>query len=373
LLKVLCIIVGIVLLICGIAINPLKIAEHNNQKPKRTILGIMDSITSKRPVKNLLDFLSQKGLRTNKFIIKLLELSEAGISLQQVHLLKIMCVISCTILILIISYTNTDYQVRMLVQTSGEKTSALFQDSSDNQSKYRLFKHVIGGIGKDKLSNADNKQLYYLVEREMSKYLNTADNRLIEEKTQWFINTWQEVESVRGFKRHYISYIFLSSFLPDILLVLRWLLRDSVYKKEIIKLEYIFALLARVDGIKAIDIIFEMEKCSRIYSKCLHEFSAIFQYDRTKGFDYLKSRNIKSLSKLTNVLEIYCLSDKEIALQVLDREEMERDESIIITADETIDFIDLIAFLSIVPLIYELSMLMLNPMLDVIYKAFEFI
>lgn len=138
-------------------------------------------------------------------------------------------------------------------------------------------------------------------------------------------------------------------------------------------LEYIFGLLARVDGIKTLDIIHQLEKSSKVYAKYLHEFAAIFQYDKKRGFDYLKTRNIKSLSKMANVLEIYSLSDKEIALQVLEREVMERDESIIITADETIDLIDLVAFLSIVPLVYELARLMLNPMLDVVYKAFEFI
>ena len=76
---------------------------------------------------------------------------------------------------------------------------------------------------------------------------------------------------------------------------------------------------------------------------------------------------------MANILEIYTLSDREIALQVLEREVMERDEAIIITADETIDFIDLVAFMSIVPLVYELARLMLNPMLEVVYKAFEFI
>jgi hypothetical protein len=52
---------------------------------------------------------------------------------------------------------------------------------------------------------------------------------------------------------------------------------------------------------------------------------------------------------------------------------MERDESLLITSEESIDFVDLVAFLSIAPLVYELARLMLSPMLDIIYKAFEFI
>ncbi|HEY5586476.1 MAG TPA: hypothetical protein VIK78_18540 [Ruminiclostridium sp.] len=228
-------------------------------------------------------------------------------------------------------------------------------------------------MGRNKLSNTSDTDKYHLVGEAMAECLNSSDNQLLEEKTEWFIKTWGQLQKVRVFKYYHILIILLALFLPEFLLILRWLLRGCVYKKEIIMLEYIFGLLARVDGIKTLDIIHQLEKSSKVYAKYLHEFAAIFQYDKKRGFDYLKTRNIKSLSKMANVLEIYSLSDKEIALQVLEREVMERDESIIITADETIDLIDLVAFLSIVPLVYELARLMLNPMLDVVYKAFEFI
>ncbi len=62
-----------------------------------------------------------------------------------------------------------------------------------------------------------------------------------------------------------------------------------------------------------------------------------------------------------------------MAIQILDRETMERDEQMIITAEESIDFIDLVAFLCIVPIVYELARLMLDPMLNMVYKAFDFV
>jgi hypothetical protein len=279
----------------------------------------------------------------------------------------------CTFLTIVIGYTNAINQTKLIAALSGEEKSVLYQDTSVDQSRYELYKKVLVGVGRDNLANASNTEKYYLVEEEMAEYLNTSDEQILREKTKWFLKTWTEVQKMHSFNYYYLLIIFLAAFLPELLLILRWLLRGCVYKKEIIKLEYIFELLARVDGVKTIDIINELEKSSKIYSKYLNKFSSMFKYNKQSAFDYLKSKNIKGLSKMANILEIYSLSDKELAIQILEREAMERDEQMIITAEESIDLIDLVAFLSIVPLVYELTRLMLDPMLDIVYKAFEFI
>lgn len=366
-LTILLIIIGIITLVCGLCFKSLNI------KNTKTPISLLNCIATKSIIRKSLEYLSHnKELYINKLTSRILELSEAGISLQQLYLLKIICLIVCTLLIIVIGYTNTNHKIKLIVESSSEGKSVLNQDNSYDQSKYLLYKHVLAGVGRNKLTNANDTEKYYSIEEKIAEYLNTSDQHLLEEKTQWFIKTWEVVKDMRVFKYYHFIILLLALFSPEFLLTLRWLLRGCVYKKEIIKLEYIFGLLARVDGVKTLDIIHELEKSSKIYSKYLHEFAVMFQYDKKSGFDYLKSRNIKSLSKMANVIEIYSLSDKELALQVLEREVMERDESIIITAEETIDFIDLVAFLCIVPLVYELARLMLNPMLDIVYKAFEF-
>jgi hypothetical protein len=368
---------GLFILICGLYFKPLKITlgfGKHKLKYTKTPLKMLESIAAKRIIHKPLDYLSQnKEFWTNKVASRILELSEVGISLQQLYLLKFICLNLCILSVIVICSTNTVYQAKLIVETSREQRSELYQGNSFDQSRYLLYRQIIAVVGRNKLSNVKDSEVYYLVEKEIAEYLKTSDQQLIEEKANWFIKTWVEVQNLRVFSYYHILIIILAAFLPEFLLTLRWLLRGCVYKKEIIKLEYIFGLLARVDGIKTLDIIHELEKSSKIYSKYLHEFGTMYQYDKKSGFEYLKSRNIKSLSKIANVIEIYSLSNKELALQVLEREMMERDESIIITAEETIDFIDLVAFLSIIPLVYELARLMLNPMLDVVYRAFEFI
>lgn len=369
--------IGIFLLICGLSYKQVRIAPSyykRKLKDKKPAFSILEELTSKKIINKLLNLLTHdKELWTNKFTVKLLELSEIGISLQQMYLLKIISFLLCTVLVLLISYTNSTYQTKLIIEASGEEKSVLYMDTSYDRSNYKLYKQILARIGSDKLSAANSTDKYRLVEAELAVYLNTIDNKLLEEKTVWFLKTWSQIQNLKLIEYYHVLIMLSSLFIPEFILILRWILRGCVYKKEIIKLEYIFGLLSQIEGVKTLDIIYELEKSSKIYSKCLNEFAMIFQYDKKRGFEYLKNRNIKSLSKLANILEIYSLSDKEIAQQVLERLIIERDEAIIITADETIDFIDLVAFLSIVPLVYELARLMLNPMLDVVYRAFEFI
>lgn len=372
------IVIGVILIITGLWLRPFAIPKGRTgrqiMKPEDKLKDILDAFTNKKILKQFLDCLAyNKELKGNKLAARILELSEVGISLQQLYFLKTVCLLFCALLVIIIGYSNANYQIKKIVLSSETENSFLSQDNSYNESKYILYRQVVNSVGRSKLLAADDKQKYYIVKEAISESLKTSDQYLIDKKTAWFLKTWIEAGNVKVINYYSIIIILLSLLFPELLMIMRWLLRGCIYKKEIIKLEYIFELLARVDGIKTSDIIYELEKSSRIYSKYLHEFRLIFQYDKKGAFDYLKRSNIKSLSRLATVLEIYSLSDRELALQILDREVMERDESLIITSEETIDFIDLAAFLSIAPLVYELARLMLNPMLEVIYKAFEFI
>ncbi len=368
--------IGLSMIVSGIVINKLKpITGINNAKTKKyqEVHDMLENISSKGLLGKLLNYLARnKEFFLNKFIIKILELSESGISLQQLYFLKIGCIFLCTLLVIVMGYTNKINQIKLITAYAEEK-SIISKDNSYNPEKYQLYKEILEGIGEEKLSKANSVEKYNLVENKMGEYINTEDVQTLQEKTDWFLKSRSEIEKIRTFNEYYIIIIIAATFLPELFLIIKWLLRGCIYKKEIIKLEYIFELLARVDGIKTIDIINELTKSSKIFSKYMNEFATMFQFNKLSAFDYLKSRNIKGLSKMANILEIYSMSDKELAIQILDRETMERDEQMIITAEESIDFIDLVAFLCIVPIVYELARLMLDPMLNMVYKAFEFV
>lgn len=367
--------IGVLILMLGIcikAIQPVTLVKRSVHG--KTLYCILDSVTSLKYIKKPLDFLARnKENPLNRKLSKILELSEAGISLRQVYFLKLVSLAVCAVLVVIIGYTNMEYRTRRIIEAPGNERQALYSSNTYRQFNYPAYKEILNGIGKAKLAKANSSDIYDVVWAQVSDDMDTADSQIIEEKTEWFVNKWNEVNTLKPFGLYHILILILSIFIPELLCITRWLLRGCIYKREIIKLEYIFELLARIDGIKTLDIIYELEKSSGIYAKYLREFAKQFKYDKRKGLDYLRGRNIKSLAKLINVLEIYCFTDKKIALQVLEREAMERDEAMIFTAEETLDFIDLVAFLCIIPIVYELARLMLMPMLDIVYKAFEVI
>ncbi|PYG89137.1 hypothetical protein LY28_00960 [Ruminiclostridium sufflavum DSM 19573] len=366
---------GLLVITCGLIFNPMKASAGKQKvKAKKLIPVILEYITNRKFIKKILDILARdKNFILNKLESRVLENSDSGIDLQQLYFFKILCFVLCILLTMLIGYTNTINKTKLIVAYSDER-QALYQSEPYDESKYQLYSIVLAGVGEKKLLASIDTEKYSLVEFKIAEYLNISDEKILKEKTEWFLKVWTEVQNMCCLNYYFYVLIAVPAlFLPELLLTVRWLLRRCIYKKEIIKLEYIFELLARVDGVKTIDIINQLEKSSKIYSKYLHMFAAIFQYDKKSAFAYLKDRNIKSLSRMAGILEIYSLSDKEVAIQILDREVMERDEQMLLTAEESIDIIDLTAFLSIVPLVYELARLMLDPMLDIVYRAFEFI
>lgn len=368
---ILLIIVGVLAVFCGLSFKVIKISKDTKRK---NITDIIESVEENIFVKKVLAILTKnKGNWFNRFESRVLELSEVGISLGRLYLIKILCVLLCIVAFSSIRYTNMGYEQRLVIETAEKEDSLFYSPQSQDSGQYQFYRTVLWKVGKEVLESSEDTELYHFVGEKVAEVLNSSDKHEIDEKTGWFINKWRATQKIGFLKPQYLWLILISLFLPDIFLAIRWLVKGALYKKEIIKLEYIFQLLARIDGIKTLDIICELEKSSKTYEDWLRQFAAIFRYDKKKGFDYLKNKNVKSLSKFADIMEIYSLHDKEVALQILDREAMERDEAIIMVADETLDFIDLIAFISIVPLVYELARLMLNPMLDIVYKAFEFI
>lgn len=367
---------GMVLFLSGLCFKILKTGGNLPAKAlKSKTTGFLEKITSGAMLHKFLDWLAEeKTIPANKLFRKLLETGEAGITLQQIYFLKLVCLLTSVGLVLILGYTNMTYEEKAIIETS--RTASVYSglQSGTEKSGYLLYRQVEEGLNKSGgFDTAGYAEKYTRVEAELSERLNMTDERALNEYTGWFLKTYDKVSKLHLIDLSHILIMISAFFLPELVLAMRWLIRGCVYKREIIKLEYIFELLARVDGIKTLDIIRQLEKSSKIYSKYLDEFAQVFIYDKKRAFEYLKGSNIKGLKQLAKVLEVYSLADKNIALQILEREVMERDEAIMITADETVDFVDLIAFLSIVPLVYELVRLMLNPMLNMVYRAFEFI
>jgi hypothetical protein len=168
--------------------------------------------------------------------------------------------------------------------------------------------------------------------------------------------------------------IIFSFWLPEAILLTKRLMLASMYRKEVIKLENIFELLGSVRGIKTFDILMEMAKASNVYRKHLTLCMEQFKTDKEEAIKSLKS-SVKStrLAKLADVVRVFSMTDRKLALQILERHRFEQEEDMLITAEEDIDAVDLIAFISIVPVVWILINLLLKPMLDTIFEIFKYV
>lgn len=204
------------------------------------------------------------------------------------------------------------------------------------------------------------------------KYTNI--NYVLEEKTKNLMGNYELVQKLPLIDFQIIFIIIASFFIPEILLLFKKLLLYNQYKKEVIRLENVFELLGNANNFKTIDILHEMSECSKAYKKHLSICVENFQIDKAMALETLKgSVKNKRFSRLVEVLRIYTMVNKKLAMDILFRNRMEKEEQALITSQEDIDIIDIIAFVSLVPLIYEMCNLLVRPMMRMIFDAFKYI
>lgn len=367
---------GCILALLGVLYRPVKTSEEVKDKAGGgSMLIYIDRILGLRCISTAMNLIvKNKSFFINRYLAKLLELSEAGINIKQFYLIKFIVLILTAALASAVIHSNAIYNTRMIIETSGnESIFTAIGTSTFHKPDYKLYRQIYAKVDSKSLLRRSYPEQNIMVREVVAQIIDSCDSKDINETAIWFLNIFSNTEANVRIHMEYILWILGSFCFPDLLLFIRWLIIGSVYKREVVKLEYVFELLARVDGMKTIDIVKQLEKSSKIYSKYFCEFLQIFIFDKRRAFTLLKGKNIKSLSRLSGILEVYSMTDKEIAMQILEREIMERDEAILLTIDENIDFIDIIAFLSIVPIVYELARLILNPMLDMVYRAFELV
>jgi len=369
---------GCILAVSGLLYKSVKTSMDVKDVASEGSIGILfyiDWILNRKFISIVMNHIvKDRGFFINRYLSKILELSEAGINLKQFYFIKLSVLIVSAALFAAVMSSNINYHTRRIIETLEIETIwAAIGTSPLNKPDYKLYKHIYNKLDSKSLWRKNYQEQHYIVEEVVTKIFNTSDSKEIDEKTKWFLDIFTKTQSIENKYMDYALGILISFCLPDLFLLVKWLIIGAIYKREVIKLEYVFELLAKVDGMKTIDIVRQLEKSSKIYSRYFQEFLQIFSFDKRRAFALLKDKNIKSLANLSGILEIYSMTDKEIAMQILEREIIERDEAVLMTADETVDLIDIIAFLSIVPIVYELAGLMLKPMLDMVYRAFELV
>jgi len=353
------------------SIYPKRKSMHDMRVPAN-----MNKLASSKPIKPVLDFLI--GNRTGLFYkkaYKLLIRAESSLSVQALYLLKLVSLILIAIIVLLIRHTNVDLTRQAIIAKPSYGISAFTGHVTEDYAKnVELYGTILKKIGEQNIKKLDDNIILEKVRKVLPEILKTSDYNIIEEQAGFFLTTYRQVSRVTLFDWWSIITIILSFWLPEGFLLVKRLLLTSMYRKEIIKLENIFELLGSVQSIKTIDILNEMAKASNIYKKHLICCIEQFKTEKEEALESLKAAvHSTKFSRLVDVMRVFSLTDRKVAMQILERNRLEQEEDLLITAEEDIDAVDLIAFISIVPVVWLLINLLLKPMLDTIFDVFKYV
>lgn len=366
-------VIGFLLIAAGIV---LKVYPHNfrfmNIKDGLTLEGMVQ----KKILSPFLNFLSGNARsRRFRFSQRVITRSETEMSVQALNFLKLFSVITVAVISLLVSFTNAD-AVKHSIMSKPQGGFEIFQDASiqDYSRNAALYKAAVGRIGEDTLKKLDNTGKLETIKKVLPSLMGTGEKEIINERAASIAKTFDMISQINPLNLRVIILILSSFWFPELVLFIKRLLLGNRYRKEVIKLENIFELLGSIRNFKTIDIIEEMAKASKSYRKYLENCKELFKTEKEQALEVLKAsvRNSR-FSRLVDILRVYSMTDKKLALQIMERNRLEKEEEILLTAEEDIDLVDLIAFISIVPILLQLANLLLKPMLDMIYEAFRFI
>ena len=344
--------------------------------PDIQISARINSFASTRFIKPVLDFLAgnSKGFFF-RIAARMTARGESNLNVQGLYLVKFITLITATILVFFIRYTNMDLTRQAIIAKPATGINVFTgQTAADYTRNIEMYSAVLKKIGEQDLKKLDDSIILEKAGKVLAEILKTGEKNIIEGQAAIFLSTYRKVCSVTLFDYWSLLAIIFSFWLPEAFFLSKSLLLKSMYRKEVIKLENIFELLGSVQGVKTFDILKELAKASSIYKKYLNRCMEQFKTEKEDALESMKVlvRNSR-FSRLVDVMRVFSLTNRKLAMQILERNRFEQEEDLLITAEEDIDAVDLVAFISIVPVVWLLINLLLKPMLDTIFEVFKYV
>ena len=364
---------GLVIILIGLAY---KLYPKQKNIRELRILDRINNLAASKSLKPVLDFLTGNKIGLfYKLASKMLARAESSFSVQALYLAKFLSLILVAMLVFCVRYTNMDITRQAIIARPSSSVSIFTgQAAVDYTRNVELYTAILKKIGDKNLKKMDDDKILENAKKILPQILKTSDHNTIEEQSAIFLSTYRKVLSISLIDYWSILSIIFSFWFPETFLLTKRLLLTSMYRKEVIKLENVFELLGSVQGIKTFDILKEMAKASSIYKKHLNHCMEQFKTEKEEALELLKA-NVHStrFARLVDVIRVFSMTDRKLALQILERNRFEQEEDMLITAEEDVDTVDLIAFISIVPVVWLLINLLLKPMLDTIYEVFKYV
>ncbi len=314
---------------------------------------------------------------------KILKKADVEVGVKMLYFYKLVSIVVILTLAVSIRFTNAGVLENSIISRSGQDIG-FFETgrTEDYKHNMELYRVVLKRIGEKNLKRLDEEGRLAAIRTALKEQAIQGDEgsfyteheEAVDSKAGAILRAFNGVSGIRIFGIEFVIVFLAALFLPEGILVARGLLRGSKYRQEVIKLENIFELLGSIRGFKTIYILKEMGSASSTLEKRFKKAMGMFQSDREEALEYLKvSVQSKRFSKLVDIIRVYSLVDKNLAMSILERNMLEKEEEMLITAQEDIDLIDIVAFISITPIIFELGNLLMKPMMDLIFQVFTVI
>ncbi len=363
--------VGIILIIAGLIISKYpKAGWYLHLKDKNILTAILES----KLVNNILSIFerNKKGVlyRTSKTII---DYTETDISIKKLFFYKIISIIMVFICVVVVRYTNLNALRQNIIAKPAQRYSVFdVGGESDYQYNINLYNTVVQNIGRDALRNSNDDEKRAAIKKILPPLMNTTNPETLNNRTEILVDTINRVNGVHLFDWKIILLLILSIWIPELILMLKKLFLTSLYRKEVIRMENIFELLGNIPEIKTSQIIEEMRNTTRAYKKHLNLCLEQYSQDKKIALETMKNSVKNSrFSSLVDALRVFSLVDRKTAMTILTRNKKDKEEDSLLLSEEDIEMSDIIALLSITPIVYEILNLLLKPMVDMSFQAFK--
>jgi hypothetical protein len=308
--------------------------------------------------------------RASKWVI---DYTETDITLNKLCFYKVISVILVFLCLMSIKQTNLAVMKESIIAKPAQRfVLDLTAETKDFQYNMNLYTAVVKKIGTDTLKKLNNAEKAIAIREILPELLNTSNKTVINMRTDILVDTINRVNSIRLIDWKAILIFILSLWLPELLMFAKRVFLTSAYRKEIIRLENVFELLGEIPEIRTSQILEEMRNSSKLYKKQLNRCLEEYNQDKKLALDTLKvSIKNKRFSSLVDSMRIFSFIDRQTGVSILSKNKLDKEEDSLLLSEEDVEASDIIALISIAPIIYRIMTLLLKPMVELSTEAFK--
>ena len=308
-----------------------------------------------------------------------------NISLERFYIVKVVIPLVVSLLLGIVYFTNTEYEIMELLNTSSKVTKSIdinnaieFLDNEenafDNMNTYKAYKIIKNNYkGYRDVENNKRNDIYDMNSREL---IVDDFQEIISEKMQigedegrrigeYILSNIEEIRSIKIISP--INYIFIVSsiFIPDLIIVFMNMFQRRRYKNDVEILKITTLILGSIEGVTSKKLLESLRDVSYAYRyvfmNALNNINSIQVGKEDVIMDMAEEVELPQFRKLCGILKEISNGNKKVAISNLESDMILEDKEDEMISNDRIEKKTWIAILIISPSMLFLMMLLLLP------------